>query len=163
MKYLFMLIVCFGFLISCDRNKDSGENTKVTELEKQVEALKQQLTQATDPATISKLQKILLETLSANIKAKREQIGNLYTQIEATTDQASCDTLKAQIEAQNRELDALVSEFDAMAIAGGQGSKSSEIGTCSASGYSCPTNVKDGQTVENCYFNTDNGERKTPL
>ena len=149
MKYLLMLIVCFGFLTGCE--KATEENTKVTELEKQVEELKQQLIQSTDPATISKLQKELLVKLVENIKVKREQIGNLYTQIEKTKDEVSCKTLKTQIKKENKELDALVLEFDAMAIAGGAGFSSRELGTCSVTGYKCPTISKGGEVIEVCY------------
>ena len=66
MKYLLMLIICFGFLVSCEKAADE-EKERVAELEKQVEELKQQLKQSTDPATISKLQKELLEKLAQNI------------------------------------------------------------------------------------------------
>ena len=153
MKYLLMFIICFGFLTSCNRKTDE-ENTKVTELEKQVAALKQQLEQSTDPATITKLQKQLIEKLVANVVAKEKQVDDLYTQIEKTTDEASCNTLKAQIEQANKELEALRLEADELLITAGDntGVKLKKVGTCSATGYECPIIVdkNDGSRWRTC-------------
>ena len=155
MKYLLMFIVCFGFLTSCERKADE-ENAKVTALEKQVAALKQQLEQSTDPATISKLQKQLIGKLLTNVFTKEEQIVNLYTQIEQTTDEASCNALKMQIEQANKELKALRLEAEKLIVVEGEGIYKTielrEVGTCSVTGYACPIIVDkdDGSKWRTC-------------
>ena len=84
--------------------------------------------------------------------------------IQQTTDEASCNTLKAQIEQENKALNALELELKAIAFSGKDiRSKSQELGTCSVTGYACPTYTKEGQELEMCYSEEENnGGDQTP-
>ena len=77
-----LLVICF--FGACDTGK------KVSNLESQINQLKEDLKKASDPKTVAKLQMELLKTT-------REEFDRLEKERAQTTDKASCEKINAQI------------------------------------------------------------------
>lgn len=96
-----LFIFSLFFMFACEYNKE-----KISDLEKQKEALEKELEQAKDPATIDTLlQKLKLKEM----ESKRAE---LIVNIESISDKESCEAVRAEIQRLNEAIKLQASEYE---------------------------------------------------
>ena len=101
-----LLLFSLIFLSAC-----GGE--KISDLESKLEALKFELKQATDPATVAKLQneiKVKQAKQIARIEEMETLGSHLWEKLEKTGDKKSCEELLGQIEQLDKDIGNLIVE-----------------------------------------------------
>ena len=100
---LFILVFALGFLTAC-------ENKKISNLEDQMQDLEEQLKEATDVVTISKLQIEFKRKQIALVQEKENEKEILFAELQKTTDKESCEILALKIKKLNKEAEDLLVE-----------------------------------------------------
>lgn len=122
-KTLFLIFFSLGLLQAC-------ESERVSDLEQQVQDLKDKLAKATDPETINKLQREIITKQREHIQKKVEEKSKLFKQIEKTENKEDCEKIIAQIQGLEKEIKDLISEYH---IGYSRGVR--QIGFCGENGY----------------------------
>ena len=102
---LFILVFALGFLTACNIKE-------ISDLEDQVQDLKKQLEETTDPATMTKLQKAqFVEKQIALVREKEKEQKILFAELEGTTDKKSCEILALKIKKLTKEIEDIEQQY----------------------------------------------------
>ena len=129
MKLTTVLLVVFSliFLSACGSRKNEK---KISDLEDKIATLQEELNKAKDPAAIDAIQKQLREAATQKLEEMKTQREVLMAEVKKTTDQASCDKLKAKIDKLNEDMEKHIVDNAILQYTGGKNF------SCTASGYS---------------------------
>ena len=132
MKFTRILLVVFSlvFLSACGNKKNQ---TKISELEAKISTLQEKLKEATDPAAIRTAQTELEKAAMQKLTLMNRNLMAMLSQVKDTTDQESCDKLKARIEQLDKDIRRHVKD-NLVSVGGGI----LEPFECTASGYQKP-------------------------